>query len=86
MSSIDRGRDLPSIPRERNLPTIPAPAALATPADYPVGPTGPFMNAAFILGGLLLFAGVDQDEPGFWESLGSDNYGDPWREQRYWGD
>ena len=27
-----------------------------------------------------------QDEPGFWESLGYHNYGDPWREQRYWGD
>jgi DMSO/TMAO reductase YedYZ molybdopterin-dependent catalytic subunit len=29
---------------------------------------------------------LDQDEPGFWESLGYHNYGDPWREQRYWGD
>jgi DMSO/TMAO reductase YedYZ molybdopterin-dependent catalytic subunit len=27
-----------------------------------------------------------QDEPGFWESLGYHNYGDPWREQRYEGD
>ena len=27
-----------------------------------------------------------KDEPGFWESLGYHNYGDPWREQRYWGD
>ncbi len=26
------------------------------------------------------------DEPGFWESAGYHNYGDPWREQRYWGD
>jgi DMSO/TMAO reductase YedYZ molybdopterin-dependent catalytic subunit len=26
------------------------------------------------------------DEPGFWESLGYHNYGDPWREQRYSGD
>jgi DMSO/TMAO reductase YedYZ molybdopterin-dependent catalytic subunit len=26
------------------------------------------------------------DEQGFWESLGYHNYGDPWREQRYWGD
>ena len=26
------------------------------------------------------------DEPGFWESLGYHNYGDPWLEQRYWGD
>jgi DMSO/TMAO reductase YedYZ molybdopterin-dependent catalytic subunit len=26
------------------------------------------------------------DEPGFWESAGYHDYGDPWREQRYWGD
>jgi len=26
------------------------------------------------------------DEPGFWENYGYHNYGDPWREQRYWGD
>jgi len=26
------------------------------------------------------------DEPGFWEMYGYHNYGDPWREQRYWGD
>jgi DMSO/TMAO reductase YedYZ molybdopterin-dependent catalytic subunit len=29
---------------------------------------------------------LSKDEPGFWESLGYNNYGDPWREQRYWGD
>jgi DMSO/TMAO reductase YedYZ molybdopterin-dependent catalytic subunit len=28
----------------------------------------------------------DQDEPGFWESLGYHHYGDPWQEQRCWGD
>ena len=27
---------------------------------------------------------TDQEEPGFWESVGYHNYGDPWREQRYW--
>ena len=26
------------------------------------------------------------DEPGFWETNGYHNYGDPWREQRYQGD
>jgi DMSO/TMAO reductase YedYZ molybdopterin-dependent catalytic subunit len=26
------------------------------------------------------------DEPGFWETNGYHNYGDPWLEQRYWGD
>jgi DMSO/TMAO reductase YedYZ molybdopterin-dependent catalytic subunit len=29
---------------------------------------------------------MHQDKPGFWERLGYHNYGDPWREQRYWGD
>ncbi|HSE55444.1 MAG TPA: sulfite oxidase-like oxidoreductase [Nocardioidaceae bacterium] len=28
----------------------------------------------------------DEDEPGFWEQLGYHEYGDPWREQRQWGD
>jgi DMSO/TMAO reductase YedYZ molybdopterin-dependent catalytic subunit len=27
-----------------------------------------------------------EDEPGFWETYGYHNYGDPWREQRYSGD
>ena len=27
-----------------------------------------------------------QDKPGFWESNGYHNYGDPWSEQRFWGD
>jgi DMSO/TMAO reductase YedYZ molybdopterin-dependent catalytic subunit len=26
------------------------------------------------------------DEPGFWEAVGYHNHGDPWREQRTWGD
>ena len=29
---------------------------------------------------------METDTPGFWESLGYHNYGDPWREQRYAGD
>lgn len=29
---------------------------------------------------------VNEDEPGFWESLGYHNMGDPWREERYQGD
>ena len=29
---------------------------------------------------------TDQDKPGFWEGLGYNNYGDPWREQRYSSD
>jgi len=29
---------------------------------------------------------IEKDEPGFWESLGYHNRGDPWKEQRYSGD
>jgi DMSO/TMAO reductase YedYZ molybdopterin-dependent catalytic subunit len=29
---------------------------------------------------------LDEDEPGFWERNGYHMYGDPFREQRYWGD
>jgi DMSO/TMAO reductase YedYZ molybdopterin-dependent catalytic subunit len=27
-----------------------------------------------------------EDTPGFWEGYGYHDYGDPWREQRYWSD
>jgi DMSO/TMAO reductase YedYZ molybdopterin-dependent catalytic subunit len=42
-----------------------------------------FWKSAKWVRGLRLLAA---DEPGFWETLGYHNYGDPWREQRYWGD
>lgn len=29
---------------------------------------------------------LTENEPGFWESVGYHDYGDPWREQRYQGD
>jgi len=29
---------------------------------------------------------MEGDQPGFWEGAGYHMYGDPWREQRYWGD
>jgi DMSO/TMAO reductase YedYZ molybdopterin-dependent catalytic subunit len=29
---------------------------------------------------------LTEDQPGFWESIGYHDYGDPWREQRYQGD
>ena len=32
------------------------------------------------------FTLVDRDEPGFWERNGYHMYGDPFLEQRYWGD
>ena len=28
----------------------------------------------------------DVDKPGFWERNGYNNRGDPWKEERYWGD
>jgi DMSO/TMAO reductase YedYZ molybdopterin-dependent catalytic subunit len=52
------------------------PARLLVPHLY-------FWKSAKWVRGLRL---VDEDEPGFWESVGYHNYGDPWREQRYWGD
>jgi DMSO/TMAO reductase YedYZ molybdopterin-dependent catalytic subunit len=42
-----------------------------------------FWKSAKWLRGLTLTL---EDEPGFWESFGYHNYGDPWREQRYWSD
>jgi hypothetical protein len=42
-----------------------------------------FWKSAKWVRGLRL---VDQDEPGFWESLGYNNHGDPWKEERYWSD
>ncbi len=32
------------------------------------------------------FRMMRQDDPGFWEKLGYNLHGDPWKEQRYWGD
>lgn len=39
-------------------------------------------SAKWVRGIRLLLA----DEPGFWETAGYHDYGDPWREQRYQGD
>jgi DMSO/TMAO reductase YedYZ molybdopterin-dependent catalytic subunit len=52
------------------------PARLLVPHLY-------FWKSAKWVRGLRL---MSEDEPGFWESVGYHNYGDPWREQRYWGD
>jgi DMSO/TMAO reductase YedYZ molybdopterin-dependent catalytic subunit len=52
------------------------PARLLVPHLY-------FWKSAKWVRGLSL---SDHDEPGFWEALGYHMYGDPWREQRYWGD
>jgi DMSO/TMAO reductase YedYZ molybdopterin-dependent catalytic subunit len=42
-----------------------------------------FWKSAKWVRGLRL---LTTDEPGFWEINGYHNYGDPWKEQRYWGD
>jgi DMSO/TMAO reductase YedYZ molybdopterin-dependent catalytic subunit len=42
-----------------------------------------FWKSAKWLDGLRL---LDHDEPGFWEINGYHNHGDPWKEERYWGD
>ncbi len=52
------------------------PARLLVPHLY-------FWKSAKWVRGLALRA---EDEPGFWERYGYHMYGDPWQEQRYWGD
>jgi DMSO/TMAO reductase YedYZ molybdopterin-dependent catalytic subunit len=52
------------------------PARLLVPHLY-------FWKSAKWVRGLEL---LDHDEPGFWETYGYHNYGDPWKEQRYRGD
>jgi DMSO/TMAO reductase YedYZ molybdopterin-dependent catalytic subunit len=52
------------------------PARLLVPHLY-------FWKSAKWVRGISL---LTEDEPGFWESNGYHLRGDPWREQRYWGD
>ena len=52
------------------------PARLLVPHLY-------FWKSAKWVRGLRL---AEEDEPGFWESLGYNNHGDPWKEERYQGD
>ncbi|MBA3733633.1 MAG: sulfite oxidase-like oxidoreductase [Actinobacteria bacterium] len=52
------------------------PARLLVPHLY-------FWKSAKWVRGLRL---TPTDEPGFWEQNGYHIYGDPWKEQRYWGD
>jgi len=52
------------------------PARLLVPHLY-------FWKSAKWVRGLTL---TIDDQPGFWEQAGYHNYGDPWREQRYWSD
>ena len=52
------------------------PARLLVPGRY-------FWKSAKWVRGLELTL---EDRPGFWEQAGYHNHGDPWKEQRYWGD
>ena len=52
------------------------PARLLVPHLY-------FWKSAKWVRGMRL---MEADEPGFWEQLGYHTHGDPWREQRTWGD
>lgn len=52
------------------------PARLVVPQLY-------FWKSAKWVRGLRL---MEKDRPGFWESLGYHNRGDPWKEERYQGD
>jgi DMSO/TMAO reductase YedYZ molybdopterin-dependent catalytic subunit len=61
------------------LPLAPAhggPARLVVPHLY-------FWKSAKWVAGLRL---MDKDQPGFWERAGYSNHGDPFKEERYWGD
>ena len=65
--------------RYEGLPILPAhggPARLLVPHLY-------FWKSAKWVRRLRF---MEKDKPGFWESLGYHNYGDPWKEQRYDGD
>jgi DMSO/TMAO reductase YedYZ molybdopterin-dependent catalytic subunit len=58
------------------IPEHGGPARLLVPHLY-------FWKSAKWLRGIRL---TPVDEPGFWETAGYHDYGDPWREQRYRGD
>jgi DMSO/TMAO reductase YedYZ molybdopterin-dependent catalytic subunit len=61
------------------LPLAPAhggPARLVVPHLY-------FWKSAKWVAGLRL---TEKDQPGFWERAGYNNHGDPFKEERYWGD
>ncbi|TDB84362.1 sulfite oxidase-like oxidoreductase [Actinomadura sp. KC216] len=61
---------------EELAPEHGGPARLLVPHLY-------FWKSAKWVRGITLLA---ENEPGFWETAGYHDYGDPWREQRYQGD
>ena len=48
-----------------------------------VAPALDFWKSAKWVRGLTL---IERDKSGFWETLGYNNHGDPWKEERYHGD
>ena len=78
LSDLDRPENLVALKwaGEWLTPEHGWPARLLVPHLY-------FWKSAKWVRGLEYLA---EDEPGFWETNGYHNYGDPWREQRYWGD
>jgi DMSO/TMAO reductase YedYZ molybdopterin-dependent catalytic subunit len=59
------------LPREHG-----GPARMLVPHLY-------FWKSAKWIAGIRV---MDHDEPGFWEQNGYNNHGDPWKEERYWGE
>jgi DMSO/TMAO reductase YedYZ molybdopterin-dependent catalytic subunit len=53
-----------------------------SPIRLVVPPLYAWKSAKWLRG--IEFSGVDK--PGFWERNGYNNRGDPWKEERYWGD
>ena len=60
----------------------PLTAEHGSPARLVVPPLYAWKSAKWLRG--IEFS--DVDKPGFWERNGYHNTGDPWKEQRYWGD
>ena len=52
------------------------PARLVVPKLY-------FWKSAKWIQGIQL---MEKNKAGYWEQYGYHNYGDPWKEQRYWND
>ena len=56
------------------VPEHGGPARMVVPHLY-------FWKSAKWVAGLRF---MEKDKPGFWESAGYNNHGDPWKEERYW--
>ena len=82
------GKPLPARERTR-LWLYHKPRGLVTTAKDPQGRTTVFDVLPPELPRVVSVGRLDlmtEDTWGFWERLGYHSYGDPWKEQRYWGD